>query len=113
MNDSGKFIVKAVRNMGLQDYSNLYVAHDDLDLKLGTYKIQFGVGPKVHNGIRSIEDELGTKDFWRIRIGIESRILNQESSVPGEKFVLEDFTSNELKILEEVYAKIRKDFVKS
>jgi PTH1 family peptidyl-tRNA hydrolase len=112
MNDSGIFIKKVINSCGLRP-RDLYVAHDDLDLRLGTYKIQFGVGPKVHYGVRSVENELGTKDFWRIRIGVESRILNRGSRIPGEKFVLEDFTSDELKILGQVYAKIGEDLGKS
>ena len=39
------------------------VVHDDLDIRLVEYKIQKGVGPKVHNGLTSVEERLGTKDF--------------------------------------------------
>jgi len=106
MNDSGKFVKKNKP----KDLNDLYIAHDDLDIRLGQYKIQFGVGPKVHYGIQSIENELGTKDFWRIRIGVDNRDPNNRT--PGEEYVLQDFSSEELKILEEVYAKIRDDIAK-
>lgn len=96
MNDSGEFV---------KDKKDFIIAHDDLDIPLGKYKIQFGVGPKVHNGILSIENSLKTKDFWRIRIGID----NRKNYVEGEKYVLEDFTEEELEVLKKVYAKVRDD----
>lgn len=109
MNDSGEYVKWA---MGNEQWAinDLYIAHDDLDLPLGKYKIQFGVGPKVHNGINSIEFALGGKDFWRIRIGIDNR-NNQDTryKIQGEDYVLQDFTKEELKILQEVYAKIGSD----
>lgn len=52
---------------------DLIVVHDDLDLPLGTYKLQKGIGPKEHNGLQSIYQHLGTKDFWHLRLGIDSR----------------------------------------
>lgn len=103
MNDSGKFVKANLSN--LTNLANLFIAHDDLDIPLGKYKIQFGVGPKVHNGILSIENSLNTKDFWRIRIGID----NRKNPVEGEKYVLEDFTNEELEILEGVFNAIIKD----
>lgn len=109
MNDSGKFVAKVIRNLK-SDIRNLYIVHDDLDVRLGQYKIQFGVGPKVHYGVQSVENELGTKDFWRIRIGVDNRDPNNR--VSGEEYVLQDFTGKEIKILEDVYAKIRNDLAK-
>lgn len=52
---------------------DLIVVHDDLDLSLGTYKLQKGTGPKEHNGLQSIYQHLGTKNFWHLRLGIDSR----------------------------------------
>ena len=52
---------------------DLIVVHDDLDLALGTYKLQKGVGPKDHNGLQSIYQHLGTKNFWHLRLGIDAR----------------------------------------
>ena len=68
---------------------NLVVVHDDLDIPLGSFKIQFGRGPKDHNGILDIEEKLGTKDFWRVRIGIDNRPLDNKPM--GEIYTLEDF----------------------
>ena len=72
MNESGKAVKKLV-DFYKVDMDDLYVIHDDLDIKLGEYKIQKGVGPKVHGGVNSIENELGKEDFWRVRIGIDNR----------------------------------------
>ena len=104
MNESGRLL----QGLNLSDTSpsnpspnlgegrSLYVAHDDLDLKLGEYKIQKGKGPKDHNGVESIEGALGTKDFWRIRIGID----NRTTPIDGETYVLQKFTSEEKVILD-------------
>ncbi|MDP1743434.1 MAG: aminoacyl-tRNA hydrolase [Candidatus Amesbacteria bacterium] len=96
MNESGNLISKLD-----------YLAHDDLDLKLGQYKIQKGVGPKVHNGVLSVENTLKTKDFWRIRIGID----NRTTPIDGETYVLQKFPPDERKILDGVFEKICNEFV--
>lgn len=97
MNDSGFSVLYAKKNHPNLDSSDICVIHDDLDLPFGKYKIQFGKGPHQHNGIISIEQELGTKDFWRLRIGIDNRQFG--SKKPGEDYVLAKFTSEELKSL--------------
>jgi PTH1 family peptidyl-tRNA hydrolase len=81
-----------------------YLVHDDLDIRLGEFKIQMGKGPKVHNGVESVENALKTKDFWRIRIGID----NRTTPVDGETYVLQKFSSEERKILDGVFESIIK-----
>ena len=71
MNQSGVFVKKFIENRKLK-IENLFVVHDDLDIPLGKFHIQFAVGPQLHNGLESIEDHLHTKDFWRVRIGIDN-----------------------------------------
>jgi len=97
MNESGNFVKKLVNEYKL-DPSNLYIIHDDLDIKLGEYKIQFGRGPKDHNGILDIEDKLGTKDFWRVRIGVDNRSLDNKPM--GEEYVLQNFPPEERNLLD-------------
>ena len=87
--------------------SDIWVAHDDLDIVLGEYKIQQAKGPKVHNGVNSIEERLGSTDFHRIRIGIENREVGQK--VAGEKYVLGKFTSEELVTLNSALEEISKN----
>ena len=49
---------------------DLVVLHDDLDLGLGVVRLKRGGGMGGHNGLRSLEEELGTREFLRVRIGI-------------------------------------------
>ena len=99
MNESGSEVKKL---LGGLDPNNLYIIHDDLDIALGAYKIQKGKGPKLHKGILSIERELGTPDFWRVRIGVDNR---EGDSTPGEEYVLQDFGDDELEVLRGVINK--------
>lgn len=46
------------------------VFHDELDLAFGRVRVKRGGGSAGHNGLRSIEQRLGTPDFWRVRLGI-------------------------------------------
>lgn len=81
-------------------YHNLFVIHDDLDLELGSYKIQYGVGPKGHNGLLSIYQHLGTQNFWHIRFGIDTR--RGERTIPPQAYVLERFSPQELEKVNQV-----------
>ena len=94
MNRSGEAVSQIV-NFYKVPADDLIVVHDDLDIKLGEYKIQKGVGPKVHNGLTSIEERLGRTDFWRMRVGIDSRQSAVGSRQSGEDYVLADFSSDE------------------
>jgi PTH1 family peptidyl-tRNA hydrolase len=70
MNESGSAAKEALTFFSLRTSSHLLVIHDDSDLPLGTWKLQFGRGAAGHKGVASIIATLGTKDFWRIRVGI-------------------------------------------
>lgn len=103
MNKSGDAVKKFISNQK-SEISNLFVIHDDLDLTLTNFKIQKGIGPKVHNGISSIEDVLGSKDFWRVRIGVDNR---EDKKISGESYVLQNFTSEKKKLLQDTFPKIK------
>ena len=49
---------------------DLIVVHDDIDLNLGRIKMALDAGHGGHNGVRSIIDELGFSDFYRVRVGV-------------------------------------------
>ncbi len=104
MNNSGAVVKKLISNFKTLKLSNLIIVHDDLDIPLGKFKIQKGVGPKLHNGIESIEKALATKDFWRVRIGVDNR--QPEKRIDGETYVLQDFKKEELEIIKRVFEKI-------
>lgn len=48
----------------------ILVVHDELDLPPGTVRLKKGGGAGGHNGVSDIAAQLGTKEFWRLRIGI-------------------------------------------
>lgn len=109
MNDSGVAVRYAVNKHKIKT-SNLYIIHDDLDLPLGTWKMQFAKGPKDNGGINSIEQVLDTQDFWRIRVGVDNRKHEPHFTkvMRGEEYVLEDFTKDEKTILNKVINEICK-----
>jgi len=106
MNDSGK-AVGAVVGFYKLNVSDVFVIHDDLDISFSSWKIQQGRGPKVHNGITSVEESLGDVNFWRVRIGVDGRDF--ENRIDGYSYVLKDFTVKELNVLkEDVFPAIKK-----
>jgi PTH1 family peptidyl-tRNA hydrolase len=69
MNLSGKSVGALSRFFKIAPASIL-VVHDELDLPPGEAKLKFGGGHAGHNGLRDIHAQLGTADYWRLRIGI-------------------------------------------
>lgn len=66
MNDSGLSAKKL-----FQQYKELpVIVYDDIDISLGDIKCSLGRSAGGHNGVQSIIDHLGTKDFFRIRVGV-------------------------------------------
>lgn len=106
MNDSGSFIRHLISLYPNISISDLYIIHDDLDIPLGSFKIQFGKGPKGHNGILDIEEKLGSNEFWRVRVGVDNRLQVTGDRLQGEQYVLQNFSDDEKKILEPVIKKI-------
>lgn len=108
MNRSGETVrqLKASNQIPL---SQIFVAHDDLDIQLGNFKIQQGVGPKKHNGLSSIENHIHTVDFWRIRIGVDNRAGDRTLS--GEEYVLQNFSPDEQQILTDTFPSIINRFL--
>ncbi len=69
MNLSGKSVGALARFFKV-DPASILVVHDELDLPPGEAKLKFGGGHAGHNGLRDIHAQLGTPDYWRLRIGI-------------------------------------------
>ena len=97
MNLSGEAIVK-ILNFYKTDLSDLTVIYDDLDLPTGTIRIRDKGSAGTHNGMKSIIQLLGSEEFKRIRIGIESRGTLAPDQQDTSSYVLSDF-SNEEKVL--------------
>ncbi len=69
MNLSGKAVSKICGRHGLTP-DQIMVVHDELDLPVGRMKIKKGGGNNGHNGLGSIQECLGTPDFYRLRLGV-------------------------------------------
>jgi PTH1 family peptidyl-tRNA hydrolase len=93
MNLSGTAVREAVRRFGPSP-ETLLVIHDDLDMETGRLKIKTGGGPGGHKGISSIIQNIGSKDFVRVKIGI-----GRGEDAAAEKYVLSKFKRSELPAL--------------
>jgi peptidyl-tRNA hydrolase, PTH1 family len=98
MNNSGEAVQKIMSFYKLTP-EDILVIHDDLDIDFGEFKISTDSGPAGHNGVQSIIDKLGTKNFKRFRIGIEGTEKRKTRFIPGDEFVLKDFSDEELQMI--------------
>lgn len=101
MNNSGITVQKISQFYKISP-SDIYIIHDDLDLTVGEYRVQFDRGPAGHNGIKSIIEQLGTQQFHRVRLGIGKPIGN----IPTEDYVLQPFSKPESDIIKALIPKI-------
>ena len=69
MNRSGQAVAGLARYFKITP-AEILVIHDELDLPPGTNRIKYGGGHGGHNGLRDIVNHLGSRDFFRIRVGI-------------------------------------------
>lgn len=101
MNDSGLSAQKLFKQ-----YKEMpVVVYDDVDINIGEVKCSFGRGAGGHNGVQSIIDHLGTKDFFRVRIGVrpvheelKSHILPPDGF---QNFLLKPFAPFETELKEQ------------
>jgi PTH1 family peptidyl-tRNA hydrolase len=81
MNLSGRSVAALARFFKILP-EEILVAHDELDLVPGQAKLKFGGSHAGHNGLRDIQAQLGTAEFWRLRLGIghprDSELTQQE-----------------------------------
>jgi PTH1 family peptidyl-tRNA hydrolase len=69
MNRSGFSVATLARFFKITP-EEILVVHDELDLQPGQAKLKFGGSAAGHNGLKDIHGQLGTQDFWRLRLGI-------------------------------------------
>jgi PTH1 family peptidyl-tRNA hydrolase len=107
MNDSGQAL-KTICNFYKMDLpKDLLVVHDDTDLPFGEIRTTDSSSSAGHNGVQSIIDNLGTQNFHRIRIGVETR--RSRDDLPTDAFVLQNFSDQEIKKLrEEILPEVEK-----
>ncbi len=101
MNEAGDSVQKIVHFYKV-DLNNFYLVHDDLDLPVGEYRLQFDRGPAGHHGVESVIQHLGTQAFNRIRIGIGK----PQNQVPVEDYVLQKFSKDEQVLIDQTIDKI-------
>jgi PTH1 family peptidyl-tRNA hydrolase len=91
MNESGRSVSALLRFYRMEP-AQMLVVHDELDLPPGTVKLKKGGGTGGHNGLTDIVEALGTKDFWRLRIGIGH---------PGHKDLVADYVLDRARRVEQ------------
>jgi PTH1 family peptidyl-tRNA hydrolase len=100
MNLSGT-AVRQLKTFFKTDISKLIVIHDDLDLPFGALRLKTGGGNAGHKGLISIEANLGSSAFTRVRLGIGKPV--DKSRIDG--YVLESFNNEEKDILPEIISR--------
>ncbi len=69
MNLSGRSVAEAARWYKVS-VERMLVIHDEVELPFGDVRLKEGQGLGGHNGLRSLEQSLGSRDFWRVRVGV-------------------------------------------
>lgn len=82
----------------------LTVIHDDIDIEVGKWKITSDSRSGGNNGVQSIINHLKTKNFRRIKIGVKNELIR--TRIPVEKFVLQNFNSEEKDIINNVLKEV-------
>ncbi len=96
MNNSGVAIKELIEYFKI-DAKNVFVFHDDMDIDIGKIKVKFGGSSAGHNGIDSIDKNIG-KNYSRIRIGIGRPKRNSS----GADHVLDNFSNEEKQSISDV-----------
>lgn len=102
MNKSGSAVASYIKSVGAA--KNLIVVYDDIDLPLGRVRVSFGSSSGGHNGVKSIERVVKTKNFIKIRVGVSKSAHGRAKKPEGEKatidYLLGNFTKGEMEKLE-------------
>src|SRR3989344_6610671 len=101
MNESGKAVATLIKLYKLNP-ENVLIVHDDIDILWGDFKFSFGRSSAGHKGVESVIKSLKTKNFWRLRIGIQPTI---KKHTKADKIILKKFTRKELEELKETTKK--------
>jgi PTH1 family peptidyl-tRNA hydrolase len=109
MNASGESVNTLMKKLNVAP-SDLIVIHDDLDLPVGKIRLRLGGSSGGHKGIDSIISRIGTRDFYRIRVGIGRPDGGESSDAAKEEaviaYVLSDFTAEEKKAVDETMPQV-------
>lgn len=94
MNLSGQPVAALARFYSVEP-ADIVVVHDELDIDFGAIRLKLGGGEGGHNGLRSITQHLGTKDYLRVRVGVG----RPPGRMDPASYVLKPFSSAERKDL--------------
>jgi PTH1 family peptidyl-tRNA hydrolase len=110
MNLSGLAVAALIQEFEADPAKDLLVIHDELDLKLGTFKIRERGSPAGHNGARSVTGALGTQEWLRLRIGVGLDLPPEAEAAggrrPGRDYLLSPMRKAELTVLDEVLDRV-------
>jgi PTH1 family peptidyl-tRNA hydrolase len=108
MNQSGGPVAGVCRYFSIAT-NRVLVVHDDIDMKFGRIKLTHGGGAGGHNGIRSIAQQLGDTEFFRLKIGIgRPGDDHSDPRMAVESFVLTDFSGEQRQFLDERFEQLSK-----
>ena len=99
VNKSGNAVAPALRLYRTKP-KNLILIHDDVDILLGRAKLSLRKSSAGHKGVESVMRAVKTKNFWRMRIGVQKK-----RRVPGEDLVLQKFRNDEMPLVKKVIKK--------
>lgn len=104
MNVSGPAVQKLLNKKGVSPERFLLV-HDDVDIPVGEYKFSFGSGAAGHHGVESVINSLGTKDFWRLRIGIAKTFETPDGPIKKKAmdYVLKPISSKDTTLMQQAF----------
>jgi peptidyl-tRNA hydrolase, PTH1 family len=111
MNLSGLAVEALVREFEVDPMRDLLVIYDELDLKLGTFKIRESGSPAGHNGARSVTDALGSREWLRLRIGVAPNLPPEAMASGsgrrlGKDYLLSPLRKADLTVLDEVLDRV-------
>lgn len=106
VNEGGKGLKELLLKFKIKP-ENVLVIHDDADLIFPYFKASFGSSSGGHKGIESIIKNLGTKNFWRLRIGIQGKKRKR-----AEEIVLKKWSKEEGKIIDKIKKRFKLIFEK-
>lgn len=100
MNLSGDVVFRYVNYYNIK-FEDVLVIQDDLDMPVGNYKILYNRGDGGHNGIKDIINKLGSKCFYRLKVGI-----SKNNDVSTKDYVLGKFSKSELVLINNCFDKL-------
>ena len=110
MNESGIAAEEALSYFSRTPES-LVLLHDDSDMYLGEYKIQYDAGAAGHKGVSSVITHIGTRKFYRVRIGIRPKQFFLFPRKKAGDFVLSRISKKDKEILTHTFQKIIREIL--